>query len=85
MRSTKQNGAIRKDTPKMALRSRKTTKQEENTPLTPNLQETNEKSLTDTIRKIVKEKFKEYETKMSKMISNKLQNTNDHLDKYLKK
>ena len=69
MRNTKQNGAIRKDTSKMALRAHKTTKQEGNTPSTPNLQKTNEKN---TIRKIVKEKFKKYEAKVSKMISNQL-------------
>ena len=58
-------------TPKMALRARKTTNQEGNTLSTPNLQENNEKSLIDTIRQIVKEEFKEHETKMSEMISNK--------------
>ena len=38
----------------------------------PNLRENNEKSLTDTIRKTVKEGFKKHETKMSEMISNNL-------------
>ena len=53
----------------MTLRALKTTNQEGNTP---NLQENNEKSLIDTIQRIVKEKFKEHETKMSEMISNNL-------------
>ena len=56
----------------MTLRALKTTNQEGNTPRTPNLQENNEKSLIDTIQRIVKEKFKEHETKMSEMISNNL-------------
>ena len=68
----------------MALRARKTTNQEGNTPPTPNLQENNEKSLIDTIRQIAKEEFKEHETKMSEIISNNLQNTNDRLDKISK-
>ena len=69
----------------MALRTLKTINQEENnTPSTPNLVENKEKSLIDTIRKIVKEEFQEHETKMSEMISNDLQNTNDHLDKIFK-
>ena len=75
---------IEKNTPKMALRARKTINQEgNNTTSTPDLQENNEKSLIDTIRKIVKEEFEEHETKMSEMISNNLQNTNDRLEKYL--
>ena len=75
---------IEKNTPKMALRTRKTINQEwNNTTSTPDLQENNEKSLIDTIRKIVKEEFDEHETKMSEMISNNLQNTNDRLEKYL--
>ena len=61
-----------KFTPKMTLWVRKTTNQEGNTPRTPNLQENNEKSLIDTIQRIVKENFKEHETKMSEMISNNL-------------
>ena len=80
----KKNGANVKNTPKMALRARKTTNQEGNTPTTPNLQGNNEKSLIDTIRKIVQEEFKEHETKMSEMISHNLQNTNDRLDKISK-
>ena len=69
----------------MALRACKTINQEGNsTPSKPNLPEYNEKSLADTIRKIVKEEFKDYETKMSEMISNNLQNTNDRLDKISK-
>ena len=57
----------------MALRTLKTINQEENnTPSTPNLVENKEKSLIDTIRKIVKEEFQEHETKMSEMISNDL-------------
>ena len=69
----------------MALRTLKTINQEENnTPSTPNLVENKEKSLIDTIRKIVKEEFQEHETKMSEMISNDLQNINDHLDKIFK-
>ena len=75
---------IEKNTPKMALRTRKTINQEwNNTTSTPDLQENNEKSLIDTIRKIVKEEFEEHETKMSEMISNNLQNKNDRLEKYL--
>ena len=81
MRNTKQNGANIKNTPKMALRARKTTNQEGNTPSTPNLQENNEKSLINNIGKIVKEEFKKHETKMSEMTSNNLQNLNDRLDK----
>ena len=72
MRNTKQNRANIKSTPKMVLRARKTINQEGNTPITPNLQENNEKSLTDTIRKIKKEEFKNHETKMSEIISNNL-------------
>ena len=69
----------------MALRARKMINQEgNNTPSTPNLLENNEKSLTDTIRKIVREEFKEHETKMSEMISNNLQYTNDRLHKISK-
>ena len=68
----------------MALRARKTINKEGNTLSTPNLQEKNEKSLIDTIRKIVKEEFKEHETKMSEMISNNSQNTNDRVDKISK-
>ena len=76
---------IIKNTPKTALRVRKTMNQEgNNTALTPNLQENNEKSLIDTIRKIVKEEFKEHETKISTMISNNLQNRNDCLHKMSK-
>ena len=37
MRNTKQNGQNVKNTPKMALRARKTTNQEGNKPTTPNL------------------------------------------------
>ena len=85
MRNTKQNGANIKNTPKMVLRARKKINQEgNNTPATPNLQENNEKSLIDTITSIVKEDFKEHETKMSDMISNYLQNTNDRPDKISK-
>ena len=84
MRNTKQNGANIKNTPKMALRARKTINQEGNTPTTPNLQENNERSLIDTIRKTVKEDCKDHETKMRKMISKNLQNTNDRLDKLSK-
>ena len=52
MRNTKQNGANIKSTPKMAPRARKAINQEGNdTPSTPNLQKSNEKSLIDTIRK----------------------------------
>ena len=79
-----QNGTNIKNTPKMALRARKTTNQEGNTLSAPKLQENNEKSLIDTIRQIVKEEFKEHETKMSEMISNNLQNASDCLDKISK-
>ena len=69
----------------MALRARKMINQEGNTPSTPNLQKKNlKKSLIHTIRKIVKEEFKVHEAKISDMISNNLQNTNDHLDKISK-
>ena len=69
----------------MALRAPKMINQEgNNTPSTPNLQKNNEKSLVDTIRKIVKKEFKEHETKTSVMINNNLQNTNDRLDKISK-
>ena len=85
MRNTKQNGANIKNTPKMVLRARKKINQEgNNTPATPNQQENNEKSLIDTITSIVKEDFKEHETKMGDMISNYLQNTNDRPDKISK-
>ena len=85
MRNTKQNGANIKNTPKMVLRACKKINQEgNNTPATPNLQENNEKSLIDTITSIVKEDFKEHETKMGDMISNYLQNTNDRPDKISK-
>ena len=85
MRNTKQNGANIKNTPKMALRACKTINQKRNnTPSTPNLQENNERSLIDAIRKIVKEEFKEHETKMCEMINNNLQNTNDRLNKISK-
>ena len=84
MRNTIQNGGKIKCTPKMALRARKTINKEGNTLSTPNLQEKNEKSLIDTIRKIVKEEFKEHETKMSEMISNNSQNTNDRVNKISK-
>ena len=85
MRNTKQNGANIKNRPKMALRACKTINQKRNnTPSTPNLQENNERSLIDAIRKIVKEEFKEHETKMSEMINNNLQNTNDRLNKISK-
>ena len=51
----------------MVLRTRKTINQEGNfTPSTPNLQENNEKSLTDTIRKIVKEELKNMKSKRVK-------------------
>ena len=91
MRNRKQNGANIKNTPKMPLRSHKTINQEGNNTLsTSNLQKSqwkinekwneNEKSLMDTIRKTVKEEFKEHEPKMSEMISNNLHNTNDCLD-----
>ena len=60
MSNTKQNGGNIKNTPKMALRARKTINQEgNNTPSTTNLQENNEESLID-IRKIVKEEFEEH-------------------------
>ena len=63
MRNTKQNGANIKNTPKMALRASKTINPEGNNTLsTANLLESNEKSLIDTIKKIVKEEFKEHET-----------------------
>ena len=52
-----------------------------NTPSRLNLLENNEKSLIDTIGKIVKGEFNEHETKMSEMISNNLQNTNDCLSR----
>ena len=69
----------------MALRNRNTIYQEwNNTPSTPNLLENDEKSLIDTIRKIVKEEFQEHETKINEMISNNLENTNGHLDKIYK-
>ena len=69
----------------MVLRARKTINQEGiNTPSTPNLQENNEKSLIDTNGKIVKEEFKEHETKMSETISKNLQNANLRLDKISK-
>ena len=69
----------------MALRGRNTIYQEwNNTPSTPNLLENDEKSLIDTIRKIVKEEFQEHETKINEMISNNLENTNGHLDKIYK-
>ena len=67
MHNSKQNGANIKNTPKMALWARKTINQKGNTPATPNIQENNEKWLIDTIRKIVKEEFKEHEIKMSEM------------------
>ena len=38
----------------------------------------------DTIRKTVKEEFKEHEAKMSEMVSNNLHNTNDCLDEISK-
>ena len=60
MSNTKQNGGNIKNTPKMALRARKTINQEGNNPAsTTNLQENNEESLID-IRKIVKEQFEEH-------------------------
>ena len=63
----------------------KTINQEGNNTLSRlNLLENNQKSLIDTIGKIVKEEFNEHETKMSEMISNNLQNTNDCLDKISK-
>ena len=69
----------------MVLRARKTINQEgNNTPSTANIQENNEKSIIDTIRKILKKKFKEHETRMNEMISNNLQNTNGRLDKISK-
>ena len=69
----------------MALRACKMINQEGNTPSTPNLQKKNlKKSLIHTIRKTVKEEFKVHEAKISDMISNNLQNTNDHLDKISK-
>ena len=86
MCNTKQNGANIKNTPKMALSARKTINQEGNaTPSTPNLQKNKEKSIIDTIRKIVKEDFKEHETRVSEKISNNLHNTSYRLDKILKK
>ena len=66
MRNSKQNGGNIKSTPKMALRARKTN-QKGNTATTTNIQEKNEKWLIDTIGKIVKEEFKEHETKTSEM------------------
>ena len=46
----------------MVLRARKTINQEgNNTPSTANIQENNEKSIIDTIRKILKKKFKKPE------------------------
>ena len=81
MRNTKQNGENIKNASKMAVGTRKTINHDgNNTPSTANLQENSEKSLIDIIRKIVKEEFKAHETKMSEMISNNLQNTNDRLD-----
>ena len=68
----------------MVLRARKTINQEGNTLSTLNLQDNNEKSLIDTVRKIVKEEFKEHETKMSEIISNNLQTANDRLNKISK-
>ena len=83
MGNAKQSGTnIKTTTPKMALRARKTNQEGNNTPTTPNLQENNEKSLIDTIRKIVKEEFKEHETKMGEMISNNLQ---DQLEEKISK
>ena len=67
MRNSKQNGGNIKSTPKMALRARKTINQKGNTATTTNIQEKNEKWLIDTIGKIVKEEFKEHETKTSEM------------------
>ena len=86
MRHTKRNGANKKNTAKMVLRACQTINQEGSiTQLKPNLQKNYEKSLIDTIRKIVKEEFKEHKTKMSKMIRKNLQNINERLDNYLKK
>ena len=63
MHNTKENGANIKSAPKMALRARKAMNQEGNNTLsTSNLQENNEKSFVDTIRKIAKEEFKEHKT-----------------------
>ena len=65
----------------MVIRSCKMINKEgSNTPTTANLQEKNERSLLNTIRKKVVEAFKTEETKMSEMISKNLQNTNDRLD-----
>ena len=55
-------------------------KEGSNTQTTANLQEKNERSLLNTIRKKVVEGFKTEETKMSEIISKNLQNTNDRLD-----
>ena len=61
MSNTKQNGGNIKNTPKMALRARKTINQEgNNTPSTTNLQENNKESLID-IRKITKEELNQNE------------------------
>lgn len=82
MRNRKQNGANIKKSAKMALRAGKTKNQEwKNTLSPPNLQEINEKLLIDNIRKIVKKKFKEHETKIYETISNNLKNANDLPDK----
>ena len=80
-----QNGANIKNTPRRALRPRNTINQEGNNTLsTPKLQKNNEKSLVDTVRKMVKEELKEHKTKMSEMKGNNLQNTDDRLDKISK-
>ena len=50
----------------MALRGRKTINQEGNTPATQNLQENNEKSLIDTIRKIVRKNLRNMKSKLVK-------------------
>ena len=85
MRNTKQSGANIKTSLKVILSSCKTTYEEgNNIPTTANLQENNERSLLKTFGKIVKGEFKKHETKMSEMISNNLQNTNDCLDEISK-
>ena len=76
MLNTKQNVANIKNKPKMVVSTWKMVNEEgNNTTSTPNLQESNEKSFINTVRKIVKEKFKEHETKMSEMITDKMQMT----------
>ena len=82
MRYTRQSGANLKTTPRMVLKVCKTINQERNN--TPNVQQKNEKSLIDTIRKIIRDEFKEHETKMSEMISSNWQSANDRPDEISK-